>query len=76
MITLDQALDAVNELPSEQREMLTEILRQRQVEERRNDIAASARESIQDYKAGTLKAQSAEEVIAELRASLKNPAEG
>ena len=75
MMTLDQALDAVNELPSEQREMLAEILRKRQIEERRNEIAASAREAIKSFQSGDLKAQSADEVIADLRASLLAPAD-
>ena len=75
MMTLDQTLDAVNELPAEQREMLAEILRKRLIEERRNEIAASARESIQAFHAGALEPQSADEVIADLRASLVVPAE-
>ena len=75
MMTLDQALDAVNELPSEQREMLAEILRKRQIEERRNEIATSARESIDAFRTGGLKPQSADEVIADLRASLLAPAD-
>ena len=75
MMTLDQALDAVNELPVEQREMLAEILRKRQIEERRNEIAASARESIKAFQAGELKPQSADAVIADLRASLLAPAD-
>ena len=73
MMTLDQTLDAVNELPAEQREMLAEILRKRLIEERRNEIAASARESIKAFQSGELKPQSADEVIADLRASLQAP---
>ena len=73
MMTLDQALDAASELPAEQRAMLTEILHKRQLDERRQDIAASARESIEAFRAGQLKAQPAEQVIAELRASLQAP---
>ena len=75
MMTLDQALDAVNELPSEQREILTEILRKRQIEERRNEIAANARESIKAFQTGGLRSQSADEVIADLRASLTKPSD-
>ena len=75
MITLDQALDAVSALPPDQQEMLAEILRKRQIEERRNEIAASAREAIGACQAGELKPQSADEVIADLRASLQAPAD-
>ena len=75
MMTLDQALDAVNELPSEQREMLADILHKRKIEERRNEIAASAREAIEAFQTGELKPRSADEVIADLRASLVAPAE-
>ena len=75
MMTLDQTLDAVNALPAEQREMLAEILRKRLIEERRNEIAASAREAIKAFQAGELKPQSADEVIADLRASLVAPAD-
>ena len=75
MMTLDQTLDAVNALPPEQREMLAEILRKRQIEEHRNEIAASARASIQAFHADELKPRSADEVIADLRASLAAPAD-
>ncbi|MEO8428730.1 MAG: hypothetical protein ABI651_16650 [Verrucomicrobiota bacterium] len=73
MMTLDQALDAVNELPSEQREMLAEILHKRKIEERRNEIAASAREAIEAFQAGELRPQPAEQVIGDLRATLQAP---
>ena len=73
MMTLDQALDAINELPSEQREMLEEILHKRKIEERRTEIAASAREANEAFQAGELKPQPVEQVIADLRAALQAP---
>ena len=72
-VTLDQAIDTAMQLSLEQREMLVDILRSRQIEARREEIAAAARESIAEYRAGTLEARSADEIIAELRRSLENP---
>ena len=50
MITLDQALDVVMQLEYEQKELLLDILRKRQIEERREEIAQNAREAIQAFK--------------------------
>ena len=65
-VTLDQAIDTVLQLPPEQREMLVDILRRRQIEARRQEIATEARSSIALFRQGKLKAQSAEGVIADL----------
>ena len=73
MVTLDQALDAVNQLSAEQQEMLADILRRRQIEERRKEIARSAREAIRAFDAGELQPQSADQVIGELRDALIAP---
>lgn len=66
-MTLDQILDAVEELPNDQQEMLLDIIRHRQIDARRREIAQSAQESRQLVREGKLKAQSASEVIAQLR---------
>ena len=71
-ITLDQAIDTILQLPPEQREMLVDILRNRQIEERRQEIAADARQSIAAFREGKLKVQSADEVIAELHQALED----
>ena len=71
-ITLDQAIDTALQLPPEQREMLVEILRNRQIEARRQEIAADARKSIVAFREGKLKAQSVDEVIAELHRALED----
>ena len=42
-VTLDLAIDTALQLPPEQREMLIDILRNRQIEARRQEIAAEAR---------------------------------
>lgn len=71
-ITLDQAIDVALQLPSEQREMLIDILRSRQIESRREEIASDARESMNAFRAGKLKAQSAEEAVVELHRALED----
>jgi hypothetical protein len=70
MTTLDRALETVMQLSLDQQELLIEILRQRHLETSRDEIANNAQESIAAFKAGKLKPQSAEAVIAELRRSL------
>lgn len=73
VVTLDQVIDTAMQLPPAQREMLVDILRSRQIEARREEIASDARDSIAAFRAGELKARSAEEVIADLRRSLEDP---
>ena len=50
--------------------MLLQIIRQRDIELRRDEIAKDARTSIAAYRSGKLKAQSADQVIQELRQTL------
>jgi len=69
-VTLDQAIDTAFQLPPEQREMLIEILRNRQIETRRHEIAANARESIAAFRAGILKPGAAEDIIENLHQAL------
>jgi hypothetical protein len=73
MMTLDQALDTVSQLPYEQQEMLIKILQNRHHESRREEIAAEAQQTLADFHAGKFQAQSADEIIAELRQSLQEP---
>jgi hypothetical protein len=72
MVTLDQALDAVMQLPSDQQEMLIQILQNRRIESRREEIAQDAKTSITAFHSGQLNPQTAEEAITELRQSLNN----
>jgi hypothetical protein len=71
-VTLDQAIDAALPLPPDQRQMLEEILRHRRIEARRQEIAADARTSIAAFREGALKAQTANDVIAELHEALED----
>jgi hypothetical protein len=69
--TLDFALDVAMQLSEDQREMLLDILKRREIEARRKEIAADARVSLQAYSAGNLRPQSAGSVIRELRSALE-----
>ena len=71
MTTLNEVLDAVMELPAEQQEMLIQIVRQRTIENRREEIAQAAQVSIAEFRSGKLKAQTAAEVISDLRLLLE-----
>ena len=71
-VTLDQAIDTALQLPPEQRQMLVDILRNRQIEARRQEIAAEARKSIAAFREGKLNPQSAEEAIADLHQALED----
>ncbi len=68
MFTLDKVLDDIMQLDYSTREMLLDILKKRQIEERRKEIAANARKAKSDFKRGKLKARSAKEVIRHLDA--------
>jgi hypothetical protein len=70
MVTLDQALDIVQQLSLDQQEMLLDILYHRRIESQRGAIASDARQSMETFQAGELQPQTADAVIAELRQSL------
>jgi hypothetical protein len=70
MTTLDNALDAAMQLSSEQKQMLIEIMWRRQIDERREEIAANAREVISRFHAGNLKPEPVDNLIERLHASL------
>ncbi len=70
MQTLDQLIEDAWQFLYEQQETLIRVLRNRQSESRRAEIAADAQQSLADFRAGKLRPQSAEEVIASLRQSL------
>ncbi|MEE3718730.1 hypothetical protein V2H45_18465 [Tumidithrix elongata RA019] len=72
-ITLAEAIEIVEQLPVEQQDMLLQIVRSRQIERRRDEIAQNGREAIAAYRAGELKAYTAAEAIAELSNILDSP---
>ena len=67
MSNLDQVLDEVMDLPLEQQGMLLKILQSRMIERRRDKIAQDAISSLNEFRSGKLKVQSATEAISELR---------
>ena len=71
MITFDQALDVVMELPDEQQEMLLDIIQPRRLEMRRKEIAEAARESLAAFHVGELRPQPDEDIIEKLRLELQ-----
>ena len=73
MNTLDQVLETASQLPYEQQEMLIEILQNRLHENRREKMAADAKQTLADFHAGKFQPQSAQEVILALRQSLHEP---
>lgn len=70
MITLEQALNTVSQLSPEQQEILIQVIGNRLIETRREEIAKDAEEAIKAFHQGQLVPKSAEEVIAELRTAL------
>ena len=68
-LTLDRVLTEAETLPADEREMLEGILRQRRIESWRQETAAEAKKVAKAFRAGKLKGQSAENVIARLRAA-------
>jgi hypothetical protein len=72
MATLDQALDTAMQLSPDQQEMLIQILHNRRIESRREEIAQDAKASVEAFHARQLKLQTAEEAISELRQFLNN----
>lgn len=67
-LTLDRVLTSIEALPSDEQEMLESLLRQRRIETWRQETAAEAKRSIKAFRNGKLKSQSADSVIARLRA--------
>ncbi len=72
MTELEQALKTVSQLPVEQQEMLIQIVQNRLIENRRQEIAEDGKKAISSFHEGELKAQTANEVIAELQESLQD----
>ncbi|TYR35979.1 hypothetical protein FXV77_11090 [Sphingobacterium phlebotomi] len=63
MSTVNSALEEIMQLDYTSREMILEILKKRQIEARREDIAKNARKSIRDYQRGKTPAKSLSETL-------------
>ena len=70
MVTLADALDLVEQLTEEDREMLVDIVRNRQIERRRDEITRDAQATLAEYREGKFKSMTAAEAIAILHADL------
>ena len=72
MTSLEQALDTVSQLPIEQQEMLIQIIQNRLIEVRRQEIADDAKQAISAFHRAELRPQNADEIIAQLQQSLQD----
>ena len=68
-LTLDRVLTEAGTLPADEQEMLENLLRQRRIETWRQETATEAKTTAKAFRAGKLKGQSVESVIARLRAA-------
>lgn len=66
---LDRLLTEAESLPADEQEMLETLLRQRRIESWRQETADEAKRSIAAFRAGKLKSQPVERLIAQLRKS-------
>lgn len=73
-ITLDQALETVMQLSTDQQDMLVDILHSRRIEQRRREMAVDAQASIAAFHQGKFKPQSVDEIVLELRRALDDDA--
>ena len=67
-ITLDRILTEAEALPEEEQAMLADLWRGRQIEKWRRDTALEGKKAVRAFKAGKIKGQTAQQVIARLRA--------
>ena len=65
--SFDDTLDAIMKMDEDDREMLLEIVKKRQIELRRNELAKTARKAEKEFRAGKLKAMDASELIKHLK---------
>ena len=68
-ITLNQAIETINQLPLEQQEMLITIFQKRLTEIRRKQMAQDAQDALNAFRQGEYTPQSAEYIISELHES-------
>lgn len=65
-LTLDRVLTDAGNLPPDEQEILENLLRQRRIETWRKETADEAKTVVAAFRAGRLKSQSVESVIARL----------
>lgn len=65
-MNIQEIINSIEKLPTEDREYLFEFLRQQQIENRRMEILANAKEVTEGFKNGTAKRGSVDDLIADL----------
>jgi len=60
-------LESVEALPTDEKEMLIDIIRKRMAEERREELRLSIDEANAEFEAGLCKVMTVEEIMAEIR---------
>jgi len=70
-MTFEQVVEMIRQFPTEQQELLIDLIRGWRIETRRREIARDAQESLAAFRNGQLEPQSAQAVISELRQSLE-----
>lgn len=76
MMTLQEIINSINSLPTEDREYLFEFLRQQRIENGRVEILANAQEVMQTFKDGTVKMGSVDDLSADLLEEEQTKSEG
>ncbi len=66
-IRFSDVLESVDALPTEDKEMLIDIIRKRMAEERRDEMRRSIEEANAEFEAGLCKPMTVEEIMAEIR---------
>ncbi len=66
MMTLQEIINSINSLPTDEQEHLFEFLRQQRIDNRRVEILSNAHEVTQAFKNGTAKRGSVNDLIADL----------
>ncbi|MBD2347030.1 hypothetical protein [Anabaena subtropica] len=66
MMTLQEIINSIKSLPTEDQEYLFEFLRQQRIENRRVEILANTQEVMQAFKDGTAKRGNVDDLIADL----------
>jgi hypothetical protein len=67
MLTFEEILEQVSELPLDRQELLIEIIQRRMSDRRRQVLAAESHAALEEFKTSQLKPLSAQEAIAEIR---------
>ena len=66
--TLNEVMQLASALRIDEKEMLIEVMKRQRAESWRKNLARSARQAEKDYRTGKLQAESAESLVARLRA--------